>query len=58
MSNHIANLITPRLFAEAISLSRFDEIHRLHSDPLVMKTLSADGNPLKAVSIVRPLNPT
>ena len=35
---------TARLSAQAISLEHFPEIHRLHTDPLVMKTLSADGN--------------
>jgi [ribosomal protein S5]-alanine N-acetyltransferase len=28
-----------------VSPSHFDELHRLHSDPKVMKTLSADGKP-------------
>jgi [ribosomal protein S5]-alanine N-acetyltransferase len=44
--NPIATLTTSRLLAEAMVLSHFAEIHRLHSDPLVMKTLSADGKPL------------
>jgi len=35
---------TTRLDARRITLAHFSEIHRLHSDPLVMKTLSADGN--------------
>jgi RimJ/RimL family protein N-acetyltransferase len=35
---------TTRLDAQRITLEHFPEIHRLHSDPLVMKTLSADGN--------------
>ena len=39
-------LSTARLLAEAITFSHFHEIHRLHTDPLVMKTLSADGKPL------------
>ena len=37
-------LRTARLLGEQISLEHFPEIHRLHTDPLVMKTLSADGN--------------
>ena len=37
---------TARLSAERISLTHFDEVHRLHSDPEVTKTLSADGKPL------------
>ena len=37
-------LKTARLLGEPISLGLFSEIHRLHSDPLVMTTLSADGN--------------
>ena len=37
---------TARMVAEAITPSHFPNIHRLHTDPLVMKTLSADGKPL------------
>lgn len=37
-------LNTARLLGQRISLEHFSEIHRLHTDPLVMKTLSADGN--------------
>jgi RimJ/RimL family protein N-acetyltransferase len=46
MPNPIATLTTPRLLAEAITASHFPDIHRLHSDPQVMVTLSAGGNPL------------
>ena len=46
MPNPIATLTTARLLAEAITPSHFPDIHRLHSDPQVMKTLSADGKPL------------
>jgi ribosomal-protein-alanine N-acetyltransferase len=46
MQTPISTLTTPRLIAEAVTPSCFDEVHRLHSDPLVMKTLSADGNVL------------
>jgi len=46
MPNPIANLATARLLAEAITPLHFNELHRLHSDPQVMKTLSADGKPL------------
>ena len=46
MTNPIATISTSRLIAEAISPLDFDELHRLHSDPKVMKTLSADGKPL------------
>lgn len=35
---------TARLSAQAISLEHFPEIHCLHTDPVVMKTLSADGS--------------
>jgi [ribosomal protein S5]-alanine N-acetyltransferase len=42
----IATLTTARLLAEAITPSHLPDIHRLHSDPNVMKTLSADGKPL------------
>jgi RimJ/RimL family protein N-acetyltransferase len=37
---------TARLLGEPISLEHFSDIHRLHTDPLVMQTLSADGKPL------------
>jgi RimJ/RimL family protein N-acetyltransferase len=46
MPNPITTLTTARLPAEAINPSHFPEIHRLHSDPQVMKILSADGKPL------------
>jgi RimJ/RimL family protein N-acetyltransferase len=46
MTNPIANLTTPRLLAEAVTPSHFADIHRLHSNPQVMATLSADGKPL------------
>ena len=46
MPNPIATLTTARLLAEAISPLHFHELYRLHSDPQVMKTLSADGKPL------------
>jgi len=42
----ISTLTTPRLLAEAITPADFPDIHRLLSDPPVMKTLSADGEPL------------
>jgi RimJ/RimL family protein N-acetyltransferase len=48
MSSPIATLTTPRLLAEAIAPSHFSDIHRLHTDTLVMQTLSADGRPLSA----------
>ena len=46
MPNPIATLTTARLLAEAITPLHFHDLHRLHSDPQVMKTLSADGKPL------------
>jgi len=46
MPTAIATLTTARLLAEALAPSHFSAIHRLHTDPLVMKTLSADGKPL------------
>jgi RimJ/RimL family protein N-acetyltransferase len=46
MPNPIATLTTARLIAEAITPLHFHDLHRLLSDPLVMKTLSADGKPL------------
>ena len=46
MPNPIATLTTARLLAEAITPLHFYDIHHLHTDPNVMKTLSADGSPL------------
>ena len=46
MPNPIATLTTARLLAEAITPLHFHDLHRLLSDPQVMKTLSADGKPL------------
>jgi RimJ/RimL family protein N-acetyltransferase len=46
MPNPIATLTTARLVTEAITPADFPDIHRLHTDPQVMKTLSADGKPL------------
>ena len=46
MPNPIATLTTARLLAQAITPLHFSKIHRLHTDSLVMKTLSADGKPL------------
>lgn len=40
----IDQFTTARLSAQRITLAHFPDIHRLYSDPLVMKTLSADGN--------------
>ena len=51
MPNPIATLATPRLVAEAITPLHFHDLHRLLSDPLVMKTLSADGKPLSETTI-------
>ena len=48
MPNPIAKLNAVALFAEAITPLNFHELHRLHSDPQVMRTLSADGKPLSA----------
>lgn len=42
----IERIAMARLVAEPILLEHFPEINRLHTDPLVMKTLSADGKPL------------
>jgi RimJ/RimL family protein N-acetyltransferase len=46
MPNPLATLATPRLLAEAIAPLHFPDVHRLHCDPRVMQTLSADGKPL------------
>ncbi len=46
MPSPVTTLSTAGLLAEAIAFSHFPAIHRLHSDSLVMKTLSADGKPL------------
>jgi [ribosomal protein S5]-alanine N-acetyltransferase len=45
MPNPIAKLATPRMLAEAVAPLHFNELHRLYTDPQVMKTLSA-GKPL------------
>lgn len=42
---------TSRLVAKRISAADFPDIHRLHADPLVMKTLSADGHPLSEEAV-------
>lgn len=39
-------ITTERMSGERISAGHFDEVCRLHRDPAVMKTLSADGLPL------------
>jgi [ribosomal protein S5]-alanine N-acetyltransferase len=46
MPNPIATLTTARLFAEAVAPLHFHDLHRLLSDPQVVRTLSADGKPL------------
>jgi RimJ/RimL family protein N-acetyltransferase len=46
MPTPITTFTTARLLAQAITPADFADIHRLHSDPLVMRTLSADGKPL------------
>ncbi len=51
MPNPIATLTTARMLAEAITPLHSPELHRLLTDPLVMKTLSADGKPLAGEKI-------
>ena len=51
MPNPIGTLETPRLLAEAITPLHFNDLHRLCTDPQVMKTLSADGKPLSEEAI-------
>lgn len=46
MTDSIATLTTAHLLGKTITLPHFHEIHRLHNDPLVMKTLSPNGKPL------------
>jgi RimJ/RimL family protein N-acetyltransferase len=46
MSNPIISLTTARLLAEAITPLHFHELHRLNSDPNVVKTLASVGKPL------------
>ena len=50
MSSPIETITTPRLVGERITPAHFDEIALLHRDPLVMRTLSADGLPLADVA--------
>jgi hypothetical protein len=44
MDGSIARFATARPVAERLFPEHFDEIGRLHRDPEVMKTPSADGN--------------
>ncbi|MGA2254173.1 MAG: GNAT family N-acetyltransferase [Thermoguttaceae bacterium] len=46
MPNPIATLTTARLLAEAITPLCFNDLHRLNSDPRVVKTLASVGKPL------------
>jgi ribosomal-protein-alanine N-acetyltransferase len=46
MPNPIATLTTARLIAEAITPLHFHDLHRLNSDPKVVKTLASAGKPL------------
>lgn len=46
MPNPIATLTTARLLAEAITPGHFHDLHRLNSDPEVVKTLASIGKPL------------
>jgi hypothetical protein len=46
MAASIDTFLTDRLSAERITAGHFEDIRRLHRDPDVMKTLSADGRPL------------
>jgi RimJ/RimL family protein N-acetyltransferase len=46
MNPAIETVTTPRLVGTRITPGHFEEICRLHHDPLVMKTLSVDGLPL------------
>jgi [ribosomal protein S5]-alanine N-acetyltransferase len=52
MPNPIANITTPRLFAQAITPPHYAEFHRLFTDPLVVKTIaSSEGKPLSEEKI-------
>lgn len=42
----IERFTTARFAAERLCFDHFSEINRLHTDPQVLKTLSADGKPL------------
>jgi [ribosomal protein S5]-alanine N-acetyltransferase len=46
MPASIQSIATPRLVGHHLSEAHFPEINQLHTDPQVMKTLSADGKPL------------
>ncbi len=43
METPIDRIETPRMVGERISREQFEEVRRLHRDPVVMRTLSADG---------------
>jgi RimJ/RimL family protein N-acetyltransferase len=46
MPNPIASMTTVRLLAEAITPLHFHDLHRLYTEPKVVKTLASVGKPL------------
>jgi len=52
MPNPIANITTSRLLAEAITPLHSPDLHRLYTDPLVVKTLASARKPLPDEKIV------
>ncbi len=47
MSARLDTIVTARLFGTRVSPAHFEALSRLHRDPRVMATLSADGQPLE-----------
>jgi RimJ/RimL family protein N-acetyltransferase len=56
MRESIDTFTTARLAATRRSAHDYDDLRRLHQDPLVMATLSADGQPLAAEQTRASLN--
>ncbi len=52
MPNPIASITTPRMCAEAITPLHFHDLHRLYTDPLVVKTLASARKPLPEEKLV------
>jgi ribosomal-protein-alanine N-acetyltransferase len=56
MTESIDTFTTARLAATRRSAADYDDLRRLHQDPLAMATLSADGQPLPAEQTRASLN--
>jgi [ribosomal protein S5]-alanine N-acetyltransferase len=56
MSGPLDTIVTARLLGARLSPTHFEELRRLHRDPQVMATLSADGQPLSDEAIQKLLS--